>query len=139
MSGEDWAARLVLAPGEGPLRAASEAAARIKAGSRGAVDAARRRLRAASELGREHAAVCHDAASALAAADQEVAERHADRARIDGCLDELAARLGRRTPGETAEVGRGARAARAGAAVPGGADRAAVRVGRDAGPSTSPA
>ena len=104
MTGEDWAARLVLAPGEGPLRAASEAAARIKTASRGAVDAARRRLRAASELGREHAAVCHDAASALATADQEIAERHSDRARIDGCLDELSARLGRRTPGETAEA-----------------------------------
>ncbi len=104
VTGEDWAARLVLAPGEGPLRAASEAAARIKAASRGAVDAARRRLRTASELGREHAAICHDAAGALAAADQEIAERHSDRARIDDCLDELAARLGRRTPGETAEA-----------------------------------
>ena len=104
VSGEDWSARLVLAPGEGPLRAASEAAARIKGGARGAVDAARRRLRAASELGHEHAAVCHAAASALAAADQEVATLHADRARIDGCLDELSSRLGRRIPGETAEI-----------------------------------
>lgn len=104
VTGEDWAVRLVLAPGEGPLRAASEAATRIKAASRGALDAARARLRTASELGREHAAVCHDAASALAAADEEIAERHSDRARIDGCLDELATRLGRRTPGETAEV-----------------------------------
>jgi hypothetical protein len=104
VSGDDWTARLVLAPGEGPLRAASEAAARIKAGSRGAVDAAQRRLHTASELGREHAAVCHAAATALAAADQEVATRHADRARIDGCLDELATRLGRRMPGETAEA-----------------------------------
>ena len=105
VSGEDWAARLVLAPGEGPLRAASEAAARIKAASRGAVDAARRRLRTASDLGHEHAAICHDAASALAAADEEIADRHSDRNRIDGCLDQLAERLGRRTPGETAEVG----------------------------------
>jgi hypothetical protein len=104
VTGEDWAARLVLAPGEGPLRAASEAAARIKAASRGAVDAARRRLHAASDLGHEHAAICHEAASALAAADQEIAERHSDRSRIDGCLDELAERLGRREPGETAEV-----------------------------------
>jgi hypothetical protein len=105
VSGDGWAARLVLAPGEGPARAASEAAARIKAASRGAVEAARRRLRTSSELGRDHAAVCHDAATALAAADQEISERHADRTRIDGCLDELAARLGPRTPGETAEIG----------------------------------
>jgi hypothetical protein len=104
VSGEDWTARLVLAPGEGPLRAASEAAARIKAGSRGAVDAAQRRLHTASELGRDHAAVCHAAATALAAADKEVAERHADRARIESCLDELASRLGPRSYGEAAEV-----------------------------------
>jgi hypothetical protein len=104
VSGDDWAARLVLAPGEGPARAASEAAARIKAAARGAVDAARRRLRMAADLGRRHAAICHEAAGSLAAADQEVAERHADRARINACLDELAARLGYRQPGEPAEV-----------------------------------
>jgi hypothetical protein len=104
VTGEDWSARLVLAPGPGPLRAASEAAARIKAGSRGARDAAHRRLYAASELGREHAAACHAAATALAAGDREVAQLHADRARLDNCLDELAARLGHRTPGEPAEV-----------------------------------
>jgi hypothetical protein len=104
VGGEGWSARLVLAPGEGPLRAASEAAARIKAGARGAADAAARRLRTASELGREHAAACYAAATALAAADEEVAERHADRARLDGCLEELAQRLGRRLPGEPAEV-----------------------------------
>jgi hypothetical protein len=104
VSGDGWAARLVLAPGGGPARAAGEAAARIKASARGAVDAAGRRLRAAADLGRRHAAICHDAADALAAADQEVAERHADRSRIDGCLDELAARLGYRRPGEPAET-----------------------------------
>jgi hypothetical protein len=104
VSGEGWSARLVLAPGEGPLRAASEAAARIKMGARAAVDAAHTRLRTASDLGREHAMVCHAAATALAAADQQVAELHADRVRIDGCLDELAARLGHRMPGEPAEV-----------------------------------
>ena len=104
VSGEGWTARLVLAPGEGPTRAASEAAVRIRAGARGAVDAAHARLRAASELGHRHAAACHAAAAALAVADQEVAERHADRARIDACLDELAARLGRRSPGEPAEI-----------------------------------
>jgi len=104
VSGDGWTARLVLAPGEGPARAASEAAARIKAAARGAVDAARRRLRTASELGRDHAAVCHAAATALAAADKEVAERHADRVRIESCLDELASRLGPRSYGEAAEV-----------------------------------
>jgi hypothetical protein len=104
VSGDGWAARLVLAPGEGPTRAASEAAVRIRAGARGAVDAARRRLRTASEMGHDAAAVCHAAASALAVADEEVADRQADRTRIDGCLDELAARLGRRSPGEPAEV-----------------------------------
>jgi hypothetical protein len=105
IGGEDWSARLVLAPGEGPLRAASEAAARIKAGARNAVDAAQRRLRTASGLGREHALICHAAASALAAGDRQVAELHADRARIDGCLEELAMRLGHPSPGETADVG----------------------------------
>ena len=105
VTGEDWSARLVLAPGPGPLRAASEAAARVKAGSRGARDAAHRRLHAASELGREHAAACHAAATALAAGDREVAQLHADRARLDNCLDELSARLGHRMAGEPAEVG----------------------------------
>jgi hypothetical protein len=102
--GEDWSARLVLAPGEGPARAAREAAARIEAAARSAVAAAGRRLHAATELGREHAAVCHAAAAALAAADQEVAERHADRTRIDGCLAELSARLGPRRYNEPAEA-----------------------------------
>jgi hypothetical protein len=106
VSGDGWAARLVLAPGAGPARAASAAAARIQAGARAAVDAARRRLLTATELGREHAAVCHAAATVLAAADHEVAERHADRARIDGCLEELAARLGPRRHDEPAEAAR---------------------------------
>jgi hypothetical protein len=104
VGGEGWSARLVLAPGEGPLRAASEAAARIKAGARAAAEAAARRLWAASGLGREHAAVCQAVATALAEADEEIAERHGDRARLDGCLEELAERLGRRSPGEPAEV-----------------------------------
>jgi hypothetical protein len=104
VSGEDWSARLVLAPGDGPARAAREAATRIEAAARSAVAFARRRLHAATELGREHAAVCHAVATALAAADEEIAERHADRARLDGCLEELAERLGWRSPGEPAEV-----------------------------------
>lgn len=104
VSGEDWAARLVLAPGEGPARAAGDAAVRIKAAARGAADAAARRLHTATELGRLHAAACYEAAAALAAADQEIAERHADRARIDGCVGELAARLGHRRPEEPPEA-----------------------------------
>jgi hypothetical protein len=104
VSGDDWATRLVLAPGEGPARAAREAAARIEAAARLAVDAARRRLGRAAARGREHAAACHAAATALEAADREVAERHEDRARIDACLDELAARLGPRRAGEGPEA-----------------------------------
>jgi hypothetical protein len=104
VSGEDWSARLVLAPGDGPARAARDAAARVEVGARGAAAAARERLHAATGLGREHVAVCHAAAAALAAADQEVAERHADRARIDGCLEELGSRLGPRRYDEPAEA-----------------------------------
>jgi hypothetical protein len=104
VGGEGWAARLVLAPGEGPARAAHEAAARIEAGARASVDAARRRLAHAIAAGREHAAVCYAAAAALAAADQEIAERHADRGRIEACTAELAERLGLRRVGEPAEI-----------------------------------
>jgi hypothetical protein len=103
VSGEDWTARLVLAPGEGPARAAAEAAARIEAGAGAAMAAARRRLARAVEAGRRHAAVCHEAATALAAADVEVAELHADRGRIEGCLAELASRLGPRRLDESPE------------------------------------
>jgi hypothetical protein len=104
VSGEGWAARLVLAPGEGPARAAREAAARIEAGAAASVEAARRRLARAIAAGREHAAVCYAAATALAAADQEVAERHADSSRIESCAAELSARLGPRRVGETPET-----------------------------------
>jgi hypothetical protein len=104
VSGDDWAARLVLAPGEGPARAAQEAAARIEAGARSSADAARRRLARAVAAGREHAAVCYAAAAALAAADEELAERHADHNRIDACAAELAERLGPRRAAEPAEI-----------------------------------
>jgi len=104
VSGEGWAARLVLAPGEGPARAAQEAAARIEAGAGASVEAARRRLGLAIAAGREHAAICHAAATALAAADREVAERHADRGRIESCAAELSARLGPRRYEETPET-----------------------------------
>jgi hypothetical protein len=104
VSGEGWSARLVLAPGEGPARAAHEAATLISAGAVAAADAARRRLARATAAGREHAAACHAAAAAMAAADQEVAERHADHGRIDACAAELAARLGPPRVREPAEI-----------------------------------
>ena len=130
VSGEGWTARLVLAPGEGPARAASEAAVRIRAAARGAVDAAHRRLHAASELGPEHAAVCHAAAAALAAADHEVAVRHADRARIDALPGRARVPAGAALAGRARRgVGR-ARPARAGAGLHGGGVRAAVRLDR---------
>jgi hypothetical protein len=104
VTGDGWAARLVLAPGEGPTRAAHEAAARIQEGAKASVEAARRRLAMAIASGREHAAICHAAATELAAADQEVAERHADRHRIESCIAELAERLGPRRLDESAEA-----------------------------------
>jgi hypothetical protein len=103
VSGDGWATRLVLAPGEGPARAAREAAERIEAGAAASMAAARRRLAQAVASGREHAAVCHEAATELAAADQEVAERHAARGRIRSCMAELAERLGPRRLDEPAE------------------------------------
>jgi hypothetical protein len=104
VSGEGWAVRLVLAPGEGPARAAYEAAARIEAGAGAAADAARRRLARAVAAGREHVAICHAAAAALAAADDEVADRHADRNRIEASTAELTERLGPRRLAEAAEI-----------------------------------
>jgi hypothetical protein len=102
--GEDWAARLALAPGEGPAAAAHAAAARIEAAATAAVATARRRLAVVEAAAREHAAACHSMATALAAADREAAERHAERARLDGCVAELAARLGARRLDEPAEM-----------------------------------
>ncbi len=104
VSGDGWAVRLVLAPGEGPARAAHEAAARIEAGAGASVGAARRRLSQATATGREHAAICHDAAAALAAADQEVAERHVARGRIESCVAELAERVGPRRLDESPDT-----------------------------------
>jgi hypothetical protein len=104
VTGDGWAARLVLAPGDGPRRAAQEAAARIEAGAQASVDAARKRLALAIAAGREHAAICHAAATALAAADQEVADLHADGGRIESCMAELAARLGPRRLDEPPEA-----------------------------------
>ena len=139
VSGEDWAARLVLAPGEGPLRAASEAAARIKAASRGAVDAARRRLRTrlrARARARRGLPRRRHRARGRRPGDRRAPRRpRADRRLPRRAGGPARAAHARRAGGDR----RGARAARAGAAVPGGADRAAVRLDRHRGRSTSPA
>jgi len=104
LTGEGWAARLVLAPGEGPLGVAREAAAAIEAAAAGAVPAARRRLQHAAEAGLAHALACFEAAAALAELDREITERNADRGRIDACAAELASRLGPLRVGETEDV-----------------------------------
>jgi hypothetical protein len=102
--GEGWTGRLALAPGEGPAAAAHAAAARIEEAAAGSVITARERLALVVATAREHALACHAAASALAAADREAAERHSERARLDGCVTELAARLGPRRPDEPPEA-----------------------------------
>jgi hypothetical protein len=104
VSGEGWTARLVLPPGDGPLGVAHGAAARIEAAARAADAAALARLRHAAEAALAHALACHRAAASLAALDREVAERNADRGRIDACAAELAARLGPLRVGETEDV-----------------------------------
>ncbi len=104
VTGDGWAARLVLPPGDGPLGAAREAAARIEEAAAAAGDAALARLRYAAEAALSHALACHAAASTLAALDREVAERQADRGRIDACAVELAQRLGPLRVGETEDV-----------------------------------
>ena len=105
VSGDGWSARLVLPPGDGPAAAAREAEGRIDAAARSAGSAAPARLARVADAARAHAAACHAAAAALAAADRRTAELHADRRRVDGCLDELAERLGPRRPGESEEHG----------------------------------
>jgi hypothetical protein len=83
---------------------AREAAARIEAAAAAADGAALARLRYAADAALAHALACHEAASTLAALDREVAERHADRGRIDACAAELAQRLGPLRVGETEDV-----------------------------------
>ena len=104
VTGDDWTARIVIAPGERPAAAARDAAALIDAAVRDAPERARARLAHVVAAGIAHARACHEAATALAAADREAAERHADRARIDACIDELAERLGPRFAREAAET-----------------------------------
>ena len=104
VGGDDWSARIVIAPGERPAAAARDSAALIGAAVRDAPDRARARLARVVAAGIAHARACHEAAGALAAADRDAAERHADRARIDACVEELAERLGPRFARETAET-----------------------------------
>ena len=104
VTGNGWAVRLVLPPGDGPLGVARETAARVEAAAVAADAAALARLRFAAEAALAHALACHEAASALAALDREVAERSADRARIDACATELAQRLGPLRVGEAEDV-----------------------------------
>ena len=93
--GDGWTGRVVVAPGR-----------RARRGRRGGGQADRRlvplgrRARARSRLRRftaaaeAHAAACLGLAGALAAADRDAGERHADRARLDQCVEDLAERLG---------------------------------------------
>jgi putative oligomerization/nucleic acid binding protein len=92
--GEDWAGRVVVAPGDGPAAVAAEAAKRIAASVPLAQGRARARLRRFAAAAEAHAAACLGLAGALAAADRDAGERHADRARLDDCIEDLAGRLG---------------------------------------------
>ena len=105
VQGEDWFGRVVVAPGEGPAAAAAEAAARIAAVVPLARDRARERLRRVVAAAGAHSAACLGLAAALAAADRDAGERHADRARLDECVADLAERLGPQALVEAAELG----------------------------------
>jgi hypothetical protein len=102
--GADWAARIVLAPGDAPVAAAGEAAERITAAAAAVADRARSRLERVIATGVQHSAACHAAAATLDAADRELLERHADHARVQSCAAELAERLGPRRIDESAEL-----------------------------------
>src|SRR6185436_14135162 len=91
---EGWTGRVVIAPGEGPAAAAAAAAKRIDASVPLAQGRARSRLRRFIAAAEAHAAACLGLAGALAAADRDAGERHADRARLDDCVEDLAGRLG---------------------------------------------
>ena len=92
--GDGWTGRVVVAPGDGPAAAAATAAKRIDASVPLAQGRARSRLRRFGEAAQAHAAACLGLAGALAAADRDAGERHADRARLDQCVEDLANRLG---------------------------------------------
>src|SRR6185436_2028091 len=91
---EGWTGRVVIAPGEGPAAAAAAAAKRIDASAPLAQGRARSRLRRFAAAAEAHAAARLGLAGALAAADRDAGERHADRARLDQCVEDLADRLG---------------------------------------------
>ncbi len=103
--GEDWAGRGVVAPGEGPAAAATEAVARIAAAVPIARDRARERLRRVVAAACAHSAACLGLAAALAATDRDAGERHTDRARLDECVADLGERLGPQALVEAAELG----------------------------------
>ena len=105
VTGEDWTGRVVVAPGEGPAASAAEAAARIEAAVPLARDRARARLGHVVTASGAPAAACLGLAAALAAADRDAGERHADRARLDECVADLAERLGPQALVEAAELG----------------------------------
>ena len=92
--GDGWTGRVVVAPGDGPAAAAATAAKRIDASVPLAQGRARSRLRRFTAAAEAHAAACLGLAGALAAADRDAGERHADRARLDQCVEDLADRLG---------------------------------------------
>jgi hypothetical protein len=92
--GDGWIGRVVVAPGDGPAAAAAAAAKRIDASVPLAQGRARSRLRRFTAAAEAHAAACLGLAGALAAADRDAGERHADRARLDQCVEDLAERLG---------------------------------------------
>jgi hypothetical protein len=104
VTGDGWAARIALAPGEGPAAAAREAAARIAAAAPAAPARARDRLALVLAAGARHAEACLGAATVLAACDRELAERHADHARVQGAMAQLAARLGPWRLGEPPDI-----------------------------------
>ena len=99
-----WSARLPVAPGEGPPRPRpkrSRGCRRRRRPPPSAPGCVFQRV-VAAEIA--YARVAHDAVLALAAADRDAAERHADGARVEEAAAELAERLGPRWPDEPAEV-----------------------------------
>src|SRR5918994_6149155 len=102
--GDGWTGRVVVAPGDGPAAAAAAAVKRIEASVPLAQGRARSRLRRYTAAAEAHAAACLGLAGALAAADRDAGERHADRARLDPCVGELAERLGPQALVEQAEL-----------------------------------
>jgi len=102
--GDGWTNRVVVAPGDGPAAAAAETVALIESAVPPARDRARARLERFTAAAQAHAAACLDLARALGAADRDAGERHADRARLDACVADLAARLGPQALVEQAEL-----------------------------------